>query len=240
MLQWCTVLGAVSAVSLVPNGFSAVYWVLFGPWLYVVPMGGWDYISMAAGIVAGIGTALIPPLLWIALARRKHVAVFFRRFRLSPVSKAMAHAVEHGIGRQIRVVTLDDHTFSSLEAPPGVRRFTRWAASAPLAGFILLGLAAIAIGVYMFLRYSISLTGLGVIGLMMVPMTLVFLGPVLIAVALYAVVQTAVFLLLRKRVRRRAKLTVTRAEDLVGLAERARNLGACWKGARFSSRRQPW
>ncbi len=186
--------------------------------------------SAAYGLL-GIATALILPAAWILTAPKKATALFLRRFRLEAVSTSMSHAVEHGIGRHIRIVTLDDRSFRSLEAPAVVRKFSRWTAPTVLTVFALIVVAGFALGAWLFLRYSISMNGLGVIGMLIVPMTIVLAAPLIAPLCLYLATQFGILLALRRRVRQRARIPVVNREHLESFETRVRILGNRWRGA---------
>jgi hypothetical protein len=229
---WALWLLALSALFWLPHAATVVSVTLLGPWLAAIMewTKGRYVFSVAYGLL-GIATALILPAAWMLTAPKKATVLFLRRFRLEAVSTSMSHAVEHGIGRHIRIVTLDDRSFRSLEAPPVVRKFSRWTAPTVLTVFALIVVAGLVLGAWLFLRYSFSMNGLGVIGMLIVRMTLVLTLPLIAVLCPYLATQFGILLALRRRVRQRAKILVVNPEHLENLENRVRILSNRWRGA---------
>ena len=231
-VRWALWLLAFSALFWLRHAAVVVFVTLLGPWF--TAMLYWTkgrYLFSAAYGLLGIATALILPAAWILTAPKKATALFLRRFRLEGVSTSMSDAVEHGMGRHIRIVTLDDRSFRALEAPAIVRRFSRWTAPTVLTVFALIVVAGFALGAWLFLRYSFSMNGLGVIGMLIVRMTIALTAPLIAPLCLYLVTQFGILLALRRRVRQRAKILVVNREHVESLETRVRILGNRWRGA---------
>lgn len=231
-VRWALWLVAFSALFWLPHAAEVVSVTLLGPWF--AAMLNWTkghYVYSVAYGVLGIAGALILPAAWILTAPKKATALFLRRFRLEAVSTSMSHAVEHGIGRHIRIVTLDDRSFQSLEAPAVVRKFSRWTAPTILTVFALVVIAGLVLGTWLFLRYSFSMNGLGVIGMLIVPMTIMLTAPLIVPVCLYLATQFGILLALRGRVRRRARILVVNRGHLESFENRVRTLSNRWRGA---------
>jgi hypothetical protein len=231
-LRWALWLFAFSALFWLPHAAEVALVTLLGPWFEA--MLDWTkgrYVFSVAYGLLGIASALILPVAWILTAPKKATAIFLRRFRLEAVSTSMRHAVEHGIGRHVRIVTLDDRSFRSLEAPAVVRKFSRWTAPTVLTVFALVVVGGLVLGAWLFQRYSISINGLGVIGMLIVQMTIVLTAPLIAPLCLYLATQFGILLALRRRMRQRSYILVVNQGHLESFENRVRILGNRWRGA---------
>jgi hypothetical protein len=82
---------------------------------------------------------------------RKYTALYLRRFR-SDVNLLVATAIERGLGRRVRIVTLDDERFMPIEVP----RLEKWS-SRLLPALMLIGAAVLAVLVIRTFIASLSL-----------------------------------------------------------------------------------
>jgi hypothetical protein len=146
---------------------------------------------------------------WLCASGQKLTVLYLRRFRLGPAQAVVTAALEQGLGKHYRVVTLDDASFPPMEVPRLYRRFSRYG-----------GLAIWSIGMIVFffivtvLVASSGPTILGAIaGLMLAGMSFLMPGaPIVFSAALFVV--SAALLLQRWRVRRRSKLSALSAADM--------------------------
>ena len=170
---------------------------------------------------AGIGyllwiarvVALTVLSIWILAAvvsADKRTVLYMRRFRAHGPQARMRRTLEAGLGRRYRLVTLSDGVFQPLEVPPLERWFNR--AVLPLLAVVFV------LGSSIFV-YLAPLVFLGA------PL---FLAPII-----------AGFLLLRYRVRRRARIAVRRTATWRRASRASHASSAGGRGPRASPRRQP-
>lgn len=147
---------------------------------------------------------------WLASAGPKLTVLYLRRFRLNAAQNVVTSALERGLSRRYRVVTLDDASFPPMETPRLYRRLSRYGGavgwSVVLGGLFLL--------VWTFYASS-SPTITGMISSVALAGLLVLVAPVVLpVVTVVAILFTAALLVQRWRVRRRSRLEVRTEEDL--------------------------
>jgi elongation factor Tu len=159
-------------------------------------------------VLAVLGGPILPLLcvyVLLSIARgRTSIVVYLRRFGRSSSNMAVAQALESGLGRGHRIVTLDDSRFVPLEVPKWERRVSRYGppllATTMILAFVLTVRALRQQGDVLFLWLSMG----------SVP---------LVAISLWSVC-TAFFLLLihRRRIRQLARGRLTSEHDLTARA----------------------
>jgi elongation factor Tu len=143
------------------------------------------------------------------------VVVYLRRFGRTQSGRAMTKALEAGVSRRHRIVTLDDSRFPALEAPPWERRLSRY--GPPLVAVVLV-LAFVVI--VRALRQQQDYVMLGItVGAI----------PVLAASLWSLLTAFLLFVIHRARVRRQARGRVRSEADLVECAADVVRLGAWWR-----------
>ena len=190
--------------------YSAYFWVAT-IFMFAIVMVNWSQImfhlvSGEAGIEYFLWVARIVALtvtgIWILAAvvsADKRTVLYMRRFRAQRPQARMRRTLEAGLGRRYRLVTLSDGVFQPLEVPPLERWFNR--AVLPLLAVVFV----LGSGMFVYLA------------------PLVFFGaPLLLAPII------AGFLLLRYRVRRRARIAVATPSDLAGCVARVARLKRWW------------
>src|SRR5215471_2016118 len=156
----------IAAVLFPIETFAVIAVPFIGPPLALEMKG--SVLLRAAEAFAALTTFLVGVYVVLVLASpRKPIVLFLRRFRLQQVSEAISEAIEGGLGRHGRVVTLDDGHFVPLEVPRLERRLARYAPPFPT----LVGVAVVALAVWgtsvVFGRYGFSITGVGVRAVLM-------------------------------------------------------------------------
>lgn len=177
--------------------------------------GGSHPIYWLWGILSTMVVIVAMYLLLIAFSSRKAVVLYLRRFRLEAVSLAMSDAIESGIGRHYRIMTLDDSNFVPLEVPPMERWISRYGSLVTILGALAVTFAVVWLSASIFDRYGLSLGGTGMVGVFMLGGLLTFVlptvGPMLEYWVLFLV---PAFLIQRWRVKKRSQLEISTPEDL--------------------------
>ena len=194
-------------------------------------------VFAAAALLVGMAilvlAAAVPYAAIARFTRAKHVVVYLRRFRLSRTHRMLSAAIESGLGRRYRFVTLDDQSFTPIEVPTIERRLTRYAAPT----FVVVGIGVLVLGIVLgallWFRYGISLTGLGVLGLTFAAFSAPIVMPVLFPMAGTAMVAFSTVLAHRRRIRARSRVTVTDAATLASAVRDVRSLGASIRSPAF-------
>src|SRR4051794_24099463 len=93
---------------------------------------GWPYakelaMDVPSDALAFLLWAVLWYHAWLAGAGPKLTIVYLRRFRLSAAQVVVTAALEQGLSKQYRVVTLDDGNFPPMEVPRLYRRISRYA-----------------------------------------------------------------------------------------------------------------
>lgn len=183
--------GALFFVALTIAGWAAFLGELLG-----------GTVGALDGAIALGEIALATGVIWVIAAvvsGDKRTVLYLRRFRAQAPLAQMRRALESGLGRRYRVVTLYDGVFEPLEVPPPERWLNR--AVLPLLGAGL----ALAGGITVYLG------------------ALVFFGaPILFGLVVVA------FLLLRLRIRRRSRIAVDAPADLARCVTRIERLRGFW------------
>jgi hypothetical protein len=173
-------------------GVLIVSWTMFLSELLGGRMG---LVDTATGVGEVAAVALVLWLVACVVSGDKRTALYLRRFRATGPLARMRQALESGLGRRYRIVTLHDGAFEPLEVPP-VERWTN--------------------------RVVLPLVGLAFVlgsGLFVYLAPLVFLGaPVLFGLVVIA------FLLLRFSIRRRSRIAIETPADVERCVERIRRL----------------
>lgn len=146
---------------------------------------------------------------WLAAAGPKLSVLYLRRFRLNSAQAVVTAALEQGLSRRYRVVTLDDASFRPMEVPRLYRRLSRYAGPALWLAFVVVVVVTIW---FLYGRTAPTITGM-VYGLVLVVMSLFMTGLLVSLTALLLTVAVAL-LVQRRRVRRRARLLVRSAADI--------------------------
>ena len=166
-----------------------------------------------------VGGPIVPLFcLYLAIAvagGRKSLVVYLRRFGRTRSGQAVTTALESGVSRRHRIVTLDDSRFPPLEVPPWERRLSRYGPA--LLAVTLLALFVVTVrvlrqqGDYLWLWLSQSMI------------------PLLVA-SLWSVLTTFLLLVIhRYRIRRLARGRIASQADLDACASRLAGLSAWWR-----------
>src|SRR5262245_250929 len=84
-------------------------------------------VLVALAVLGGPILPLLCAYVLLSIARgRTSVVVYLRRFGRSSSNMAVAQALESGVSRRHRIVTLDDSRFVPLEVPKWERRVSRY------------------------------------------------------------------------------------------------------------------
>jgi hypothetical protein len=210
---------AIGVVAVFPmQAYMAIVFPLMNPPLLVEsewelgrhPVYGLLMGSLSAGaLIIGVY------LLLMSLAGRKSVVLYLRRFRLRGVAQAMSDAIESGVGRHYRILTLDDANFVALEVPPLERWISRYGSLVPILGALVVFFGVMWVFFGMFERYSFSLSGIGAIAALMWGGFLIFVVPFAGSTLEYWVLfLVPAFLIHRWRVKKRSRVEIAVAEDL--------------------------
>jgi elongation factor Tu len=170
-------------------------------------------------LVGPLTAAVVLYALFAYLGGRKSSVLYLRRFGLAASGGMVTSALESGMSRRYRIVTLDDSSFRALEVPPWARRFSRY--GGPLIALVLIA------GFVIVIRYLRADAG-PLEYLLLWP--LLGLGPAFLAFNAWLLLSVIALLVLhRLRVRRRARGRIESAEqledrlrDCVGLSSWAR------------------
>src|SRR5262245_27732136 len=136
-------------------------------------------LEVAASAVLVVLTMVAATMLASVLTRQKAIVLYLRRFREPDVAAAMSVAIETGLGRHYRVLTLDDARFIPLDVPRRERWLARIVPPLPLVILGVLTIAAIWISASLFNRFGLSLSGVGVAGAFVFPFFMVLVAPFL-------------------------------------------------------------
>lgn len=214
--------------------FLAIALPLMAPPL-TFELGGVSVSSVLTGSLS-VGAAVIGTyMLLMFLAPQKSVVLYLRRFRLTAVAQAMTDAIESGVGRHYRILTLDDANFVPLEVPPLERWISRYGSLVPILGAVALFLIVMWTAAILFGRYGYSFNGVGIESLLIAAGFLVFvvpeIGPVIEYWVLFLV---PAFLLHRWRVKKRSRVQIATIEDLSACLEYCRALSGKLRAPAFT------
>jgi hypothetical protein len=225
-IRWGASLAVLVALGFIHDGYVFLFVVALGPWLQLsIELSSGHYVLASLCLLWGAATAFLFPLAWVLYALPKRTALYLRRFQLAATYGAMSNAIEKGLGRRLRVVTLDDRSFSPLEAPVRVRRLTRWT---PITLTLAIVGGFLAVTVFAGMRFAPTITD-WIWGAVAISGFIVLPG--IVAIALYLASLLAAFLLLRRRIRKRARLHIVGPAQIPAAISRVRLLAARWRGA---------
>jgi hypothetical protein len=147
---------------------------------------------------------------WLCAAGPKLIVLYLRRFRLTTAQEVVTAALEQGLSKRYRVVTLDDASFPPMEVPRLYKRLSRYGGpvSWSVAMFVLVTIVTVLYGLT-----NPTITGM-ISGLALVGF--VVFGGILFVIFFSAMVVlfTALLLLQRWRVRKHARLAVQTSDDV--------------------------
>ncbi|MBY5883974.1 hypothetical protein HFN46_33240 [Rhizobium leguminosarum] len=146
---------------------------------------------------------------WLAAAGPKLTILYLRRFRLSSAQVVVTAALEQGLSKRYRVVTLDDANFPPMEVPLIYQRLSRY--GGPLVWVVGMTVS-VSLLTEIFDRAAPSNTGI-VFGAILAGVRL-FIPELVIGFSAMIIVVVAALLLQRWLVRRRARLSVRKVGDL--------------------------
>jgi len=230
-------LGIVTALGICFFFPMQAYLAFFFP--LMLPTSTWMLSgSWALGLVLGPPSAAVVLLggylILMALAPRKGVVLYLRRFRLTLAAHAMSEAIESGIGRHYRILTLDDASFVPIEVPRLERWMSRYGSLVPTLGGAAAFLAVWWATARVFARYGYSLSGLGVLS------GLVFSGFLVMVVqyegfmlVFWIILLVPAFLIHRRRVRNRSRIPIETRNDLSACVEYGRTLSGKLRAPAF-------
>jgi hypothetical protein len=112
--------------------------LIVGSFLVLIPPS--DSFSVSALTTAGCYVLALYAALVLA-EPRKRVVLYLRRFRSVSANELMGRAIDAGLGRRFRVVTLDDANFRPIEIPRTERRVSVFSTPLMASGGVLLFVA---------------------------------------------------------------------------------------------------
>jgi len=200
------------------------------PWYVDVPLS-----ALITTLSTGLCLAFAVPFYWVwaELEGSKHCVLYLRRFRERSSIAVIRRIAERGFGRQFRLLTLDDQTFRPIEVPRLERALSRTLLPGVLAVVLAVFLGGIVLGLVLWLTYSITLSGLGVIGLVLIIGTVMFAGPLVLPLLPVFVNLIASVLVHRRRVRSRSRRVVTDQRSLDDCTSYLRLLASRVRGPAF-------
>ncbi len=175
-------------------------------------------IVLATCVLAVMGSIVYTA---VALADgRKAIVLYLRRFRLTGAHRMMSAAIQAGLGRQYRIVTLDDRSFRPLEVPGAEKAFSWY-------GPVTIALSIPALVFAWVATITMGLAGLNpAAGVAMAAGFAVFAYRAFL-ILLWPASLVSVFLLVHRwRVRRRARMLVQTARDVRRCLIRVANLAS--------------
>ena len=170
--------------------------------------------------------AVLVYLSWLAAAGPKLSVLYLRRFRLTSAQAVVTAALEQGLSRRYRIVTLDDASFQPMEVPRLYRRLSRYAGPGLWLALMLVILATIWL---LYAQAAPTISGMGS-GLALLGMTLFMPGLLVSLTGLLLAVAVAL-LMQRWRVRRRSRLFVRTRKDIDRVETAVADLSAWAKRA---------
>jgi hypothetical protein len=148
---------------------------------------------------------------WLLAAGPKFTVLYLRRFRVATAPAVVTAALEQGLSKRYRVVTLDDATFPPLEVPRLYRRLSRYGG---VALWLVVVLVVLAFLLLLYTQFSPTLSGF-VYGLVLAGTVGVLpLGGMFVGFSWMMLVAVAALLLHRWRVRKRARILVRCSDDV--------------------------
>lgn len=196
---------------------------------FLVLIGPWDAFSVTA--VTTAGCYLLALYAASVLAEpRKHVVLYLRRFRSVSGHELMGRAIDTGLGRRYRVVTLDDASFRPIGVPKTERRFSVLSSPVMAAGGVLL----FVIVMYYLVVRPLLKSAPGPIPPQLFRVYSIAFGqsiwqsPLWPAISGFAFVVFTFLMVHRWRVRRRARLRIRTTRDLDRCTYRVVDL-ASWR-----------
>jgi hypothetical protein len=223
-------LGVVVAIGLVAVFPMQAYMAIVSP-LMIPPLlvetelGSRPVYGLLMGSLSAGAVIIGVYLLLMSLAPRKSVVLYLRRFRLTAVAQAMSDAIESGVGRHYRILTLDDANFVPLEVPPLERWISRYGSLVPILGALVAFFGVMWVTAMLFERYGYSLSGLGVMAELLWSGFLAFVVPVCGPMLEYWILfLVPAFLIHRWRVKKRSRAEIAVAEDLSACLEYCQTL----------------
>lgn len=174
-----------------------------------------DYFKLVLWLVL-----LYQAYLWAA--GPKLTILYLRRFRLTSAQAVVTAALEKGLSKRYRVITLDDASFPAMEVPLIYKRLSRYGGP-----FLWLMFIVIIIVILTMLEMQSNPTFTGWIPAMGYIAIMMIIGPILVSLSVIIVILMVALLLQRWRVRKRAKVTVQSNDDVDKVKATIANLG-CW------------
>ncbi len=191
----------------------------------LLPIGGSLVYGFLVNALSAAAVLVAVYALLMALAPRKPTVLYLRRFRLATVAQAMSDAIESGVGRHYRILTLDDAGFVPLEVPRLERRLSRYGSLGPILGGLAVFFGVLWMTATIFNRYGYSIIGLGVLAVVAWEGFLTTFAPFVGAMLVYWILfLVPAFLIHRRRVRRRSQVAVATEEDLSACLEYSQTL----------------
>jgi hypothetical protein len=147
---------------------------------------------------------------WLLASCPKFTILYLRRFRLTSAQAVVSAALEQGLGRRYRIITLDDARFPPMEVPRLYRRLSRYGGVSLWIVFMLVMLAVAG-----FFLASSAPTITGIFSTIALAMLVVFVLPgAILGFSATCLIVTAALLSLRWTVRRRSRISVQSSEDV--------------------------
>ena len=182
--------------------FPIVFWVSFSAGMVLYASSTLERTIFLLVFVAVLAALYV---LIALLSSRKTPVLYLRRFGLSGANRMITKAIEGGLGRHYRVLTLDDSSFKPLEVP----RIERILSRIGIPMVVMLFLVTLSSFGFLGLPYTLQAIlflvfpfAYGYGGIVLLPL-LLMLMPIVVAILVY-----------RWRIRQSFKLEIGSAEEI--------------------------
>lgn len=155
----------------------------------------------------------------VLVTPRKPLVLYLRKFGLSSANSAISDAVHRDLGSRYRLVTLDDSRFLPIDVEASVRHAVRLPLPVVVLTILVIVAAIIVYGISLWGLYSISLDGIGGLGLAIAAAGLLILVELLVPFSGFVLAFASIMQHFR-RVRRHGKSSIANTSDLSQQKER--------------------